>query len=86
LAALELFERAINGKDIATGKEKLHPSYITKGTPKSEYREGNSTLVFEVLPTNSTYNTTTNRPDIMEAKKRMELKRGILSPGKRVKL
>ena len=72
--------------DIATGKEKLGPSYITKGTAMSEFREGNATMVFEVLPSNSTYNTTTNRPDIMEAKRRMELKRGIVSPGKRVKL
>ncbi|EHL01915.1 putative Carboxypeptidase S1 like protein B [Glarea lozoyensis 74030] len=52
LAALELFERAINGMDIATGKEKLSTGYITKGTPTSEYREGNATMVFEVLAGN----------------------------------
>ncbi len=69
LAALEIFERAINGKDIATGTVTPGPDYLTEGTAESTYREGNSTIQFEVLPTNSTYDTATNEPE-----KRGELK------------
>jgi len=55
LAALELFERAITQKDIATGKVKPGSNFITRGTPKSTFREGNSTIQLTVLPLNSTY-------------------------------
>jgi carboxypeptidase C (cathepsin A) len=55
LTALEMFERGIGGKDIATGKKTLTKGYFTEGSKKSEFREGNSTIQFEVLPTNSTY-------------------------------
>ncbi|PBP28759.1 alpha/beta-hydrolase [Diplocarpon rosae] len=44
LAALEIFERAINGKDIAVGSQTVGPGFITKGTKKSEYREGSSSM------------------------------------------
>lgn len=65
LAALELFERALARKDIATGKHsvKSHGGYKTHGTPTSDYREGNSTVVMEVLPSDATYNTTLNGPN-----------------------
>lgn len=66
LAALEIFERAINGKDIETGSVDVFTqgtAYMTLGTAKSLFREGNETMVFEVLPTNSTYNTTLNGPN-----------------------
>lgn len=65
LAALELFERALARKDIATGKHtvKSHGGYKTHGTPTSDYREGNSTIVMQVLPGDATYNTTLNRPN-----------------------
>jgi carboxypeptidase C (cathepsin A) len=63
LASLEMLERVLNGKDIATGTLKLTSAYKTVGPRLSTYREGNSTVQFEVLPTNSTYNTTTNMPD-----------------------
>jgi hypothetical protein len=33
------------------------------GTPTSDYREGNATIQFEVLPANATYNTALNGPD-----------------------
>lgn len=64
LAALEMFERAIKGLDIATGTVKMGPKscYHTKGTPKSTFREGNATVQFEVLPANSTYDTSKNGP------------------------
>lgn len=65
LAALELFERALARKDIATGEEDVTSSggFLTVGTATSDYREGNSTMVFEVLPSNATYNTGLNGPD-----------------------
>ncbi|MCJ1307647.1 hypothetical protein MMC25_001294 [Agyrium rufum] len=65
LAALEFFERSINGMDIATGTKKVAAGskYKTVGTAKSTYREGNSTIQFKVLPSNATYNTTTNKPN-----------------------
>jgi hypothetical protein len=65
VVALELFERALARKDIATGTENIVAGgeYLTVGTPTSDYREGNATIVFEVLPWNATYNTTLNGPD-----------------------
>lgn len=66
LLSLEIFTRAINGLDIATGKVKVGTSYLTKGTEKSEYREGNRTMQWEVLPGNATYNFTTGKPNMVE--------------------
>ena len=61
--SLAIFERAIAGLDIATGLVNVTSSYRTVGLPTSTYREGNSTIQFEVLSNNSTYNTTINKPD-----------------------
>jgi len=46
LAMYELMSRAINGVDIATGKlvANLKSNFITKGSPKSTFRNGNSTV------------------------------------------
>jgi hypothetical protein len=74
LAALEIFERVLKGLDIATGAFKPSGGYLTNGTAKSEYREGNGTIQYKVLPTNSTYNTTTGAPGV--SAKRNTLKRG----------
>ena len=65
LAALEMFERAINGMDIATGKTKVSKgcAYKTSGPAKSTYREGMATVQHKVLPDDATYNTTTNMPN-----------------------
>lgn len=63
VAALEIFERAINGKDIATGKVRPDAGYLTEGTADSTYREGNGTIQFEALPANATYNYTLNGPN-----------------------
>lgn len=65
LASLEIFERVLAGKDIATGKTEVLGGlpYVTVGTAKSTYREGNATVQFEVVPTDATYNTTTNMPN-----------------------
>ncbi|KAI1451907.1 carboxypeptidase S1 [Annulohypoxylon moriforme] len=62
LAALEYFERAIKGHDIQTGKGPVNADYLTQGTQKSTYRQGNATVQWEVLPANTTYDTTTNQP------------------------
>jgi carboxypeptidase C (cathepsin A) len=65
LTALTIFERAIFGLDIATGTENITrgDGYLTVGTPKSTYREGNATIQFDILPSNATYNTTLNAPN-----------------------
>ncbi|PTU22269.1 hypothetical protein P175DRAFT_0521452 [Aspergillus ochraceoroseus IBT 24754] len=77
--ALELLERVIYGKDVATGKLSVRPGYQTIGTPKSTYREGNSTLQWEVTNSLATYNTTTNAPNPTSRKsKRAGLKNAAL--------
>lgn len=65
LIALEMFNRSIHGLDIATGEKEitLGCGYKSVGTAKSEYREGNGTVQFKVLPANATYNTTLNGPN-----------------------
>ncbi|SJX64200.1 probable carboxypeptidase 2 [Sporisorium reilianum f. sp. reilianum] len=65
LASLEMFERVLNSTDLATGKEKISQgsSYKTTGPAKSTYREGNATVQYEVLPSDATYNHTTNAPN-----------------------
>lgn len=70
LASLEIFERAINGHDIATGLTRAGTRYITKGTPKSTYREGNSTIQLEVTPANATYDTGTGEPNLGKRRRR----------------
>ena len=66
LVALEMFERVINGKDVATGKKRVQKGagHKTVGTAKSEFREGNGTVQWDVVPVGSTYNTTTHMPNL----------------------
>lgn len=63
LAALALFERALNHKDIATGRQNITSQYSTVGASRSLYHEGNRTVQFEVINRSATYNTTTNMPN-----------------------
>jgi hypothetical protein len=65
VVALEMFERVINGYDVATGKTKVSKGcgYSTTGPSESIYREGNGTVQFKVLPSDATYNTDTNEPN-----------------------
>lgn len=68
LAALEMFSRALNQSDLATGTVQVggvggESTYVSVGTAKSTYREGNSTIVMEVLPANSTYDPALDGPD-----------------------
>ena len=66
LASLEVFARALNQTDIATGKVKIEggsAGYKTVGTPRSDYKEGNGTVQFDVTPSNASYNTALNAPD-----------------------
>ncbi|KAK8026322.1 serine carboxypeptidase [Apiospora marii] len=62
LAALELFGRAIGGRDVATGKTAVSAQYRTKGTPKSTYRNGGSTMQWAIVSANRTYDVKTNGP------------------------
>ncbi|KAF3397858.1 Carboxypeptidase S1 [Penicillium rolfsii] len=84
LASLELFERALARKDIATGKHtvKSRSGYKTHGTPTSEYREGNSTIVMEVLSSDATYNTTLNGPNPSSSNKVRRADVQVRSQGK----
>ncbi|TID25184.1 serine carboxypeptidase [Venturia nashicola] len=67
LVSLEMFERFVGGLDIETGKHKVGKGYLTKGTQKSTYREGNRTVQTVVVPTSATYNTTTGMPNPFNA-------------------
>lgn len=62
ITALEMFERVIGGRDVATGKHKPGKCYRTHGTPGSTYREGNATVQWEVVPVNTTYDVNKNGP------------------------
>lgn len=68
LASLEFFERAIGGKDIASGRTTPGAQYVTSGTARSTYREGNSTIQTKVTRPCATYNVKTNRPDFSSCK------------------
>lgn len=61
--SLAIFERAIAGLDIATGSINITNTYQSAGPPTSDYREGNTTIQFKVIETNTTYNTSTNEPN-----------------------
>jgi Flp pilus assembly protein TadG len=74
--ALEMFERVLKGSDIATGEEVVTSSYMTIGTAKSTYREGNATVQWSDLPAGATYNTTTNEPNPTT---NLTSKRGLVS-------
>lgn len=65
VVALDMFERMMKGLDIATGTVEAAPGggYVTNGTARSTYREGNGTIQYEVVPVNATYNTSTNEPN-----------------------
>lgn len=86
LASLEIFERALAQKDIATGEEKIcdAEAYKTVGTPTSTFREGNATIQMEVIPKNATYNTALNAPDpeptwtVEVPEKKVKAKRSLL--------
>ncbi|KAI5258829.1 putative carboxypeptidase 2 [Aureobasidium subglaciale] len=86
LMSLEMFDRAIHGKDIATGRRTVKGGYKTSGSAKSTYREGNSAVQFEVVNATATYNTTLNEPDATSAKKSFKAanKRRLFKPAKRV--
>ncbi|KAJ8065730.1 hypothetical protein OCU04_006400 [Sclerotinia nivalis] len=83
LAALEIFQRVIGRLDIESGLISIdaNKTYLTSGTEKSTYREGNKTMQFEVLPDDSTYNTTLNGPNPVAGGKKegkRELRRMVL--------
>lgn len=81
-----MFTRAIGGKDIATGQRTVRGGYKTVGTAKSTYREGNATVQFEVLPTDDTYNTTTNVPNpVANTTSTAKAKRAVEVAGRRSK-
>lgn len=62
LVALEMLDRVIRGRDIATGNTLVSNGYATKGPKTSDFQEGNATVQFTVTPEDAIYNTTTNLP------------------------
>jgi hypothetical protein len=83
-----MFERALKGLDIATGKTEVAAGYLTVGTEKSTYREGNSTIQTTLVPASATYNTTTNMPNpfnATEAASSKKTKRSVSRRRERVK-
>lgn len=77
LAALEMLERAICGLDIADGEKSIWQGYKSVGTAESTFREGNGTIQFEVLDTDTTYNTTTNAPNPSNSTNSTSTKRSL---------
>ncbi|RFU31025.1 hypothetical protein B7463_g5314, partial [Scytalidium lignicola] len=76
VVALEMLERILASKDIATGSFTPSRTFVTEGTKQSLYRQGNSTIQFEVLPSDAIYNTTLNAPNpIPSSGKRATLNR-----------
>lgn len=63
LVALEMVNRTIHGYDIATGQTPVTAGYVTSGPVNSDYVNGNATVTVEVLPSNATYNITTDEPN-----------------------
>ncbi|KIW96126.1 uncharacterized protein Z519_03193 [Cladophialophora bantiana CBS 173.52] len=62
LVSLEMLDRVLASRDIATGKTPLTPAYKTKGPLVSTYREGNATIQFDLTPADAIYNVTTAMP------------------------
>ncbi|WFD33229.1 carboxypeptidase D [Malassezia cuniculi] len=62
-ASLAMLNRTLRSLDLATGKESISDEYISKGTAKSMFRQGNDTVQYKVLPSNSIYNTTSHKPE-----------------------
>ena len=60
--SLEMFERAISGRDIATGKEMARDDYVTDGKATSTYREGAKTVQLNVVDEDASYNPDENVP------------------------
>lgn len=58
-----MLNRTIHGMDIATGETVVTEEYITEGLVESTFVNGNSTVTYDVIPSNATYNTTTNEPN-----------------------
>lgn len=64
LVSLEMLERVLAGKDVATGDHgAAAANYTTAGPSASTFREGNGTVQFDVVPANATYNVSTAAPN-----------------------
>jgi carboxypeptidase D len=59
---LEMLQRVVSGKDVATGKVVPDGYYRTHGPKESTFREGNSTMQWERVYKNATYDPGTNEP------------------------
>ena len=85
LAALTMFERLLEGTDIATGDQEVVSSYRSKGPEKSTYRNGNATIQRKKTGKDCVYDRRTNEPrcpssggsgSARDKKRRQRVKRG----------
>lgn len=65
-AALQIFQRALTGMDIATGKVPmaLGGNMTTKGSMTSTFKEGPGTIQMKAVPADATYNADTHVPNV----------------------
>jgi hypothetical protein len=61
---LEMLQRVIGGKDVATGQFVPDAYYRTQGPKESTFREGNSTVQWEIVYQNTTYNLSAHAPGV----------------------
>ena len=69
LAEQAIFERTIRGVDISLGQQNVRQPvnaslHRSEGPSMRFYVEGNATVQYHVLPESTTYNTTTNKPNV----------------------
>jgi carboxypeptidase C (cathepsin A) len=62
IASLEMLRRIANGVDIASGKRKSG-KWLTIGSARSTFREGNGTVQWKPVPLNASSNIITNQPN-----------------------
>lgn len=68
LAMYEVMSRALEGMDIATGKtmaNNKNAKVVTKGSAKSTFRNGNSSIATMAVPEGVSFNTSINGPNRM---------------------
>ncbi|KAH8894549.1 serine carboxypeptidase [Thozetella sp. PMI_491] len=80
LAALALLNRTIHGLDLHTGSLAVSANYLTKGSQRSTYRQGNATVQWKVTPRNLTYDVERNRPGQPWGQMQQNLARPLTDP------
>lgn len=69
MATLNMFERLLNGQDVATGQRVVEKGYVSTGPPQSTFLNDNSTIQLQPVPDCAVFNTKTNLPELGACKK-----------------